>query len=103
MTKYLSMNTAQKVRIVHQKRGSRSEQRQLLAMTQRNGAAQNQDRFWMKILQKTTLPNYSEIPEPKVILDASKTELDFLNLFIPLDLCALIANETDHYATQVIG
>ena len=52
---------------------------------------------------KTALPNYSEVPEPKVILNASKTELDFLNLLFPLDLCALIANKTDRYATQVIA
>ena len=66
-----------------------------------NGAAQNQDRIWTETFTKTTIPNYSEILGPKVILDASKTELDFFNLLFPLNLCAWIANETNHYATQV--
>ena len=42
-----------------------------------NGAAQNQDRILTETFTKTTIPNYSEIPGPKVILDASKTKLDF--------------------------
>ena len=44
-------------------------------------AAQNQDRSRQKNFTKTTLPNYSEIPGPKVILDASKTKLDFLKIY----------------------
>ena len=66
-----------------------------------NGTARNQDRIWTETFTKTTIPNYSEIPGPKVILDASKTELDFFNLLFPLNLCAWIANETNRYATQV--
>ena len=66
-----------------------------------NGAARNQDRIWTETFTKTTIPNYSEIPGPKVILDASKTELYFFNLLFPLNLCAWIANETNRYATQV--
>ena len=60
----------------------------------------NDHSFENKTLTRTNLPEYLEIPGPKVTLDRTKTELDFFNLLFPLNLCAWIANETNHYATQ---
>ena len=60
----------------------------------------NKEEMWTETFTRTNLPEYLEIPGPKVILDRTKTELDFLNLLFPLNLCAWITNETNRYATQ---
>ena len=61
---------------------------------------ENKEEIWTETFARTSLPEYLEIPGQKVILDRTKTELDVLNLFFLLDLCAWIANETNGYATQ---
>ena len=63
-------------------------------------SVENKEEIWTETFTRTNLPEYLEIPGPKVILDRTKTELDFFNLLLPLNLCAWIANETNRYATQ---
>ena len=54
---------------------------------------ENEEEIWTETFTRTNLHEYLEIPGPKVTLERTKTELDFLNLLFPLDLCTWITNK----------